>query len=99
MYYGYIPSTPIETQLQNLAAQIPQEYRARVMAEAMSENGNPYDTKRALIGLVIGRIWETYEHAVELAQDVEREIDWQISAEHDHAEWIDHYRTQEDARY
>lgn len=42
---------------------------------------------------------EQDEHAVELAQRVEREIDWQIEADAQHADWLDNNRTMEDARF
>ena len=42
-------------------------------------------------------------NAIDEAQMIEREIDavldWQIEAEQDFEDWLDHNRTMEDARY
>lgn len=38
-------------------------------------------------------------HPVNEAQEIEREIDWQIEAEQEHADWLDNNRTMEDARF
>ena len=73
MYNGWTPSIPLKTRLENLAAQIPQEKRADALAQCVQ--GNPYDFERFLAAYVMTRPEDTDIHAVDFAQEVEREID------------------------
>lgn len=55
---GWTPTIPLKTRLENLMAQVPQEYRNRAAAECAQDN--PYDFERYLKSYVIRRVWETY---------------------------------------
>lgn len=55
---GWTPTIPLKTRLENLTAQVPQEYRNRAVAECT--NDNPHDIERALTAYVMARTWETY---------------------------------------
>lgn len=66
---GWTPSIPLKTKIENLMAQVPEEYRTRAAAECVDEN--PYTFERKLSGYVLCRLWETYEHPVEQAYRLE----------------------------
>lgn len=75
MYNGYVQSYSVGQQLENLIEQIPQEHRARITAMAMDENGNPYDTVRELVGLVMCKAWTVFDDP---RTPAERDLDeWQ----------------------
>lgn len=86
---GWTPAIPVEKRIQNLLEQVPTEYHYRAGIECHARN--LYDIERKLTAYVLGRVWETYPHAVDEAQRIEREIDaeWQSEMEARHAEWLD----------
>jgi hypothetical protein len=67
---GYTSQIGLKTRLQNLADQIPQEYRARVISEATQDN--PHDMERHLSALVISRRWD----AMQIEDEAARVEDW-----------------------
>jgi glycine/D-amino acid oxidase-like deaminating enzyme len=69
---GHTYNTPIETRLQNLAAQIPQAYRARSLAAAvdMANDGNPHTLENVLTGFCLVRGWEAWQEADRLTDEL-----------------------------
>lgn len=53
----------------------------------------------AYVEYLYGSDWEQMADALRTHVEALDMNDWVCNAEHDHAEWIDHYRTQEEARY
>ena len=90
---GYTPSTPLKTRLTNLLEQVPQELRNQAAADCMQDN--PYDFERTLTSYVVLRTWET--NPADTAQQIEREIDWQLEARAADADDADNRRTMHEA--
>lgn len=63
---GYTASTDLETRIDNLFAQIPQEYQFRAVTECYGEDD--HDFERKLTAYVLHRAWETYDHPVNEAE-------------------------------
>lgn len=67
---GYTASTDLETRVNNLFAQIPQEYHTRAVMECYGEDD--HDFERKLTAYVMHRVWETYDHPAVEAWQAER---------------------------
>jgi len=67
---GWTPTIPLKTRLENLMAQVPQEYRNRVAVECAQDN--PHDFERSLTAYVMDRAWEMYPHPVDEAYQMEK---------------------------
>ena len=66
---GYTASTDLETRVNNLFEQIPQEYHLRAVTECYGEDD--HDFERKLTAYVLHRVWETYDHPVNEAEFVD----------------------------
>ena len=66
---GYTQSTDLETRVNNLFSQIPQEYHLRAVTECYGEDD--HDFERKLTAYVLHRVWETYDHPVNEAEFVD----------------------------
>lgn len=66
---GYTPTIELQTRVNNLIAQIPQEYRARACRECYGTDD--FDFERNLTGYVMRREWEFYAHPVDEAEFVD----------------------------
>lgn len=63
---GYIETIELQTRVNNLIEQIPQEYRARACRECYGTDD--FDFERNLTGYVMRREWEFYDHPVNEAE-------------------------------
>ena len=71
---GHFTTTPIQTKIANLAAQVPPIFLARALATCQPADGNPHDLERELTGFVSRSGW----------------IEWEIKAEADEIlQWLD----------
>ena len=86
---GYTPTTPIETRLANLAAQL---QPAAVMDAAARSNGDVYEMERFMTAAALWRT-NARQTVEQIALDLWGEIDYQA------ADARDLYETQESARF
>ena len=86
MYNGYTKSISIEEKIENLIAQIPQEYRARACRECYG--ADDFELERNLTSYVLFRKWETYTHPVDEAQEIERWLDSLTPSQRDFVTWV-----------
>lgn len=77
---GWTPSTPLETRVSNLFAQIPVEYRASASLKCYGEDD--HDFERKLTAYVLSRVWE---HPVEEATRLESQYE---KPQADEADWF-----------
>jgi hypothetical protein len=69
---GWTPTTPQETRISNLFAQIPHEYQSRATRECYGIDD--HDFERKLTAYVLHQIWETYESPIAEASRIDAEL-------------------------